>query len=274
MALPLIAMGVAAVAPIIADLIGRAMSAGDREKAQRILEKAYADFGPDILKTPGVADLTPHLDTSRMATARADPEAIAAQRSALAQLQRRSTASPDDIELRAGVDAATRAANQQARGQNEALRNEMQSRGMGNTGTEYALRSQANADAADRASAGGFQAAFSADRSALDALKGFGGLSTTMRGQSFDEEARRATAADDLARWNEENRAQGNQMAFQNRLAGTTARANAGANLANAHLGNAAQIQNTASNIGQGVGAAGGQFGMYLDSQRKKYGGR
>lgn len=258
------------IAPLIGELIGNALGAGDRAKAQAILEKAYASYGPDILKAPGVAELTPHLDTSAMANVHADPTAIAAQQSALTRLMRYGEQGPDNIEFRAQMDAATRAANQQAAGQNEALRNEMQARGRGNTGAEYANRALANQQAAERASAGGFQAAMGADQRALAALASGAGLASTIRGQSFDEGAARARASDALAQFNELGRVSGNQQHFANQMGINAAQANAGANLANSYMGNAAQVANTATNIGQGIGQGAATLGNYWDSQRKK----
>jgi len=259
------------LAPLIGQLIGNALGAGDREKAQHILENAYNQFGPDILKAPGVAELTPHLDTSAMANVHADPNAMAAEQSALTRMMRYGEQGPDNIEFRAQMNAATNAANQQAAGQNAALRNEMQARGRGNSGAEYAARALENQSAADRAASGGFAAAQSADERALSALAQGSGLASRIRGESFGEGAARANAADDLARWNEMGRVQGAEQAYQNRLGGAQAQAGAGANLANYYTGNAAQVQQMGTNIGQGVGQGVATVGNYLDEQRKKY---
>jgi hypothetical protein len=259
------------LAPLIGQLIGNALGSGDREKAQRILEDAYNQYGPDVLKAPGIAELTPHLDTSAMAGVHADPTAIAAEQSALTRLMRYGEQGPDNIEFRAQMDAATRAANQQAAGQNEALRNEMQARGRGNTGAEYATRALANQQAAERASAGGFAAARSADERALQALAQGSGLASRIRGESFDEGAQRARASDDLAKWNELGRVGGQQQVLANQMGINAAKSNAGANLANVYTGNAANVANTATNIGQGIGQAGAAVGNYFDEQRKRY---
>jgi hypothetical protein len=257
-------------APLIGQLIGNALGQGDRDKAQKILENAYNQFGPDILKAPGVKELTPHLDTSAMANVHADPSSIAAEQSALTRLMRYGEQGPDNIEFRAQQDAANRGANQQAAAQNAMLRNEMQARGRGNSGAEYAARALENQSAAERASAGGFAAAQSADERALQALATGSGLASRIRGESFGEAATKANAADDFAKWNEEGRVHGAQAAYDNRLRGAVAQSNAGANLANYYTGNAANVQNMATNIGQGVGQGAAELGNYFDSQRKK----
>lgn len=264
-------------APIIGDLIGGALASGDKEKAQRILEQAVAQYGPDMLRAPGIRELTPHLDTSAMAVAMADPESQAAQRSALARLGRYGQPGADDLEFRASMDAATRGANQQAASQNALLRNEMQARGRGNTGAEYAARALANQQAAERGSAGAFQAGAEQSRRALQALQGYGNLATTMRGQSFDEAAQRARAADELARSNELWRVGGQQQAFANQMGINQARTGAMGNLANAYAGKAADTQNQFANYGQAAGQVAGVVGNYLDdpSRQPRYpGGR
>lgn len=271
MAVPVIPiiMAVAALAPVVADLIGKALSAGDTDKAKQLADEAIRRFD---LKPPDIAAMTAKLEKSAMAEARADPESIATQRSALASLRRYGQASPDDIELRAGVDAAKRAADQQAAGQNQALLREMQARGRGNTGAEYAVRALGNQQASERAAAGGFQAAADSKRSALQALQATGGLASTMRGQSFDEEARRAQASDDLARFNEESRADAVRQDWANRFGLAGAQSDVGFRGSNIYAGRAADTQETARNVGQGVGQAAGAFGnYYMDTQRERY---
>lgn len=269
----LVGAGIGFFAPLIGQLIGNALGAGDREKAQRILETAYNNFGPDILKAPGVAELTPHLDTSAMANVHADPNAMAAEQSALTRLMRYGEQGPDNIEFRAQMNAATNAANQQAAGQNAALRNEMQARGRGNSGAEYAARALENQSAAERAASGGFAAAQSADERALSALAQGSGLASRIRGESFGEGAARADAEDAKARFNELGRVGGQQQAFDNRFRGAVAQGNAGANLANSYLGNAAQVQQMGGDIGAGIGKEAVAAGKYWDSQRQKYPG-
>lgn len=272
-----IGAGVGFFAPLIAQLIGNALGQGDRDKAQAILQKAYDSYGPDILKAPGVAELTPHLDTSAMASVTSDPNAQAAQQNALTRLMRYGEQGPDNIEFRAQQDAANRGANQQAAGQNGLLRNEMQARGMGNSGAEYATRALGNQQASERAAAGGFAAAESADQRALGALASGASLAGNIRNQSFGEAATRAGAEDMKNRFNELGRVQGVSQHFANQMGINAAQANAGANLAGMYMGNAAQTANTAANIGQGIGqgaaAAGNQWDeeqRYWDAQRKK----
>lgn len=265
-----IIMAVAALAPVVGDLIGKALSSGDTAKAQQLAQQAIQRYN---IKPPDIAAMTAHLQSSQLAQAKADPESIAAQRGALASLKRYGEADPNDIELRAGTDAAARAANQQASGQNLALEREMQSRGMGNSGTEYATRALGNQAAAERSAAGGFAAAADSKRNALQSLQAYGGLAGEMRGQSFNEAATTGAAADATARFNEENRVKGAEMDWQNRFG--LAGAQAGADMAGANFynGTADKTQQQWQGYGQGVGqAAGALGGAYLDSQRKKPG--
>lgn len=261
-------MAVAFLAPIVGDLIGKALASGDKAKAQQLANDAIQKYN---IKPPDIQAVTAHLQSSQLAGATADPGSVAAQRGALASLKNYGQG-PDNIQFRAGMNAATSAANQQAAGQNGLLRNEMQARGMGNSGTEYANRALENQASSERAASGGFQAAAEGNRSALQALQQYGGLATTMRGQSFGEEATRASAADELARFNEENRVKGAQTDWQNRFGLAGAQAGADQYGASFYGGQAAQTENTAANIGQGVGQAAGAVGGYYDGQRKKYG--
>lgn len=256
------------LAPIIGDLIGRALASGDREKAQKYMDDALAQYGPEILKQPGLAELTPHLPPSQLATAQADPQAKAAQSQALTELQRLSRG--DNIEFRGAMNEAEQAANQQARAQQGAVQQQMAARGMSGSGVDYALRQQAGQDAANRAATHGFNAAAEGRRQALEALKGSGALASTIRGQSWGEQRDVASAADEINRLNELGRAGAVQQGLDNRLRVAGARAGALGNAANVAQGNAAGTQQQWGNYGQGVGLGAGGFAQHLQDEQQR----
>lgn len=258
-----IGAGIGFLAPIVANLIGNALSAGDRAKAQEYMDQALALYGPDILKAPELAALTPHLGPSAVESVYADPQSVALQRQAAMDLQRMSR--PDNLEFRAAMNDAESAANQQANAQQGAIQQRLQARGMGGSGVDFALQQQAGQDAANRSAASGFGAAAEGRRQALQAMKDYGQLSTTMRGQSFDEGVTRGRARDRVAEFNEAGRVAGQQQAYENRLAGANAYAGALGNAANVAGGHATQTQQTFGNIGQGAGQGLGAFAQYMN---------
>lgn len=261
-------MAVAALAPVVGDAIGRALSSGDTERAQQLADDAIRRFN---IKPPDIEAMTAHIAKTEMAGVRADPTAIAAEQSALARLMRYGEQGPQNIEFRAQMDAATRGANQQAAAQNALLRNEMQARGRGGSGAEFALRGLANQGAAERAAQGGFQGALAADQRALAALSQGSGLAGRIRSQSFEEVSRRAEAADALARYNEDARVRGQLLNFQNQMGLAGAQSNAAMQGANIYAGKAAQTQEQFRGYGTGAGqAAAAGAGYMMDQQKKK----
>lgn len=262
--------GIGFLAPIIGDLIGQALGSGDKERARQLMDQAVAQFGPDILKAPEIAALTPHLGPAAVSSVYADPQAVAAQRQALQDLQRASR--PDNLEFRAATNDAEQFANQQAGAQQGAIQQQLQARGLGGSGVDFALRQQAGSNAANRSASQGFGAAVEGRRQALQSLKDYGSMAGQMRGQSFGEGVTRAGATDEVARFNEAGRVAGAQQDFQNRLGLAGARAGVYGNAANVANGQAAQTQQQWGNYGQGVGQAAGVLGEFVSGQgeRKK----
>lgn len=270
-AIPLISGAISILGPIIGDAIGRALGAGDREKAQKLMDDAVRQYGPDILKAPGIAELTPHLGPSQVANTYADAADVAAQREALQELRRASQ--PDNLEYRAAINQAEADANQQAGAQEGAIRQQMQARGLGGSGVDFALRQAAGSNAANRAAGGAFSAAVEGRRQALDSLKNYGTLATTMRGQGFGEGVQRGQAADRVAELNEAGRVAGQQQAFNNQMGLATARSNVYGNAANVANGQAAQTQAQWGNYGAGVGQGAASIGQAMtDEERRKKG--
>lgn len=253
------------VAPIIADLIGKALGAGDREQADKYMQQAIAQFGPDVLKAPEISQLTPHLGPSAFAGAESDPVARAAQQTALQKFGERSD--PNNLSFRAAANPAEMQANQQAGAQEGAIRQQMQARGLGGSGVDFALRQQAGSNAANRSAAQGFEGAMEGQRQANTALGQYAGLAGTMRGQSWQETSDKARAADEVNRFNEMGRVAGHQQNFQNQMGLAGARANAYEKGARYASGKADATQQTWDNYGQGAGQAGGAIAQYSQGQ-------
>lgn len=260
-----IGAGVGFVAPIIADLIGRALGSGDREKADQLMQQAIAQFGPDVLKAPEIAQLTPHLGPSAFAGAESDPTARAAQQQALQKFG--ALTDPNNLQFRAAANQAEMQANQQAGAQEGAIRQQMQARGLGGSGVDFALRQQAASSAANRSAAQGFEGAMAGQQQAQNALGQYAGLASTIRGQSWDEASRRAAAADEVNRFNEMGRVAGTQQDFQNRMGLAGARAGAYEKGAGYAAGKANATQQQWDQYGQAAGQAAGAIGQFAQGQ-------
>lgn len=260
-----IGAGIGFLAPIVAGWIGDALASGDKQKARDLMQQVVDEYGPEALKVPELAALTPHLGPSKMESVYADPRAVQAQVEALNEMQRASRA--DNLEFRAAANAAEDFANQQAGAQQGAIQQQLQARGMGGSGVDFALRQQAGQNAANRAAQQGFSAAMEGRRQALDSLQNYGSMAERMRGQSFGEGAARANAADAVAKFNEMGRVAGSQQDFENRFGVTRAKTGAMGQQAGYLAGEAAQTRQDARDMGAGVGQAAGAVGQFFNSQ-------
>jgi hypothetical protein len=91
------------------------------------------------------------------------------------------------------------------RGNRQAIAADAARRGMGGSGFEVASQLQAQQSGADRDSSNRLKIASDAQDRALQAIMGAGELGTKYRGQDFNEQAQKATAADAINRFNTSN---------------------------------------------------------------------
>lgn len=253
--------GIQAVASIVGYFLGQ----GDRDTARRLMDEAsrqYPEQVPQLERM--VAEKVP---ASAMASLNTAPEQ-AAQREALAGLGRVANQGADNIEFRGAAAAAEQQAAQARRAANASVLQQMQARGMGGSGMEFAARQQAASDSANSAAAQGFQGAAEGRRQALSALQGYGQMAGQMRGQSAQEQEARARAADEVERFNAMGRERTQaynlalpQQDFGNRMALGGARAGALTRQAGYLSGQAGQTADAWSQIGQGASQAANAIG-------------
>ena len=184
----------------------------ERESRERIRQE---NMGLWDELTGGVPSRLYEEEQSDAALAAADPEAIAAQKHALSELQRMGAGHYSDID-RARQERALRRNAQQERSQREAALSRLQSQGMGQSGVSALAALQAQQGAANRSSDEAMNIEALAQQRALQAMQGAGGMAGQMRGQSFDERYRRGTAMDDWRRRNTDRRNQHQQQRFEN----------------------------------------------------------
>lgn len=314
----------AVAAPIVGGIIGNEMSRGDRDAARSASARALQavidlGFPPETAKQVVLDQykqaglLTPELetqisvDTSKVAGIQEDPALKERQMSALNLIAQRATG---------GLNAEDRAKfnelrNQQAKEQQakqQQIIQQYQMRGMGGSGAELAAALAESQSGANQASEQGdrlaAQSSAAAREAALQALQGSGSI----RQQDFDVNRTRATAEDEMNRFNVQNqiaqqarnvgaknqaqqynlsaaqRAQDanvqqlNQERLRMRQAEGTdwdRQANRAAMVSNALSGQANQLNNTAaqtsgmySGIGSGIGAGLGAYQNQQNSDR------
>lgn len=180
------------------------MQAGETKKAQEVIDKAIADYGPEA--EGAIADyMAQDLELSKVRAETEAPEAVAAQREALRRMQQVAAGgyTPEEEAALRNIQSQTAA---QAAAQQASLMEQFQRRGTLDSGAQMAMAQQAGQAAANRAGMQGLETAANAQRRAFQAMQGLGGLGTSVRGQAYGEAERRAAAEDEKRRFEANSR--------------------------------------------------------------------
>jgi hypothetical protein len=178
----------------IGSVLGASGNVQSAEQARRDIERAIELYGPEAAQA--ILQQRPEL-----AGVFADPEAVAAQRTALQRMQQIGEKGYT-VEEQAALnqirsDEAARAAGEQA-----ALRSQFAQRGVGGSGAELAQQMISAQGQAQRESQRGLDVAANAQRRAFQALQNQGALAGQMRTTGFAEAETRARAEDERRKFN------------------------------------------------------------------------
>jgi hypothetical protein len=182
----------------VSQLVGMFMNAGEADKARDVIEQAVAEYGPEaygiIERELGGPSALEGLNAATEA-----PEAVAAQRNALRQLQQVSEKgyTPEEEAAIRQIQAETAAT---AASQRAATQEAFARRGIRGGGAERVAAFQGASQAANRAAQQGLDVAAQAQRRAFQAMQAQGNLGTNVRGQAYGEAERRAQASDEARR--------------------------------------------------------------------------
>lgn len=127
--------------------------------------------------------------------------------------QNRALGELEDIGYEGGLRLQDKAALQDSmlesqvrdRANREGIASEMSRRGLGGSGFEVASRLQGQQATGDREAANSLKVAAGAQDRALQSIMGAGDLATKYRGQDFNEQAQKASAADRINQFNTQN---------------------------------------------------------------------
>lgn len=173
-------------------------------------------------------------EKSKLLDIKVPQEFIDAQKDVLSRLDEVSKQGYTVIE-RAAIQKALDQAQTRARGETEAIKSDLQSRGMYNTGQEAVMRSMAQQAAANQGSQAALDVEAQALARAMQALKDRGSMATQLNQQSFDQQKAVAAAQDAINQFNA-------QMATQVSMANAAGQNQVG--IANAQLSQAADFKN------------------------------
>jgi hypothetical protein len=182
-------------AALVGSILAQGMNDADTAKALRDAVKQYKPEAlaqvDEYLKQP--------LAISSVRAENEAPEAVAAQRNALARLQQVSEKgyTPEEEAAIRQIQAETAAT---AASQRAATQEAFARRGISGGGAERVAAFQAASQAANRAGQQGLDVAAQAQRRAFQAMQAQGNLGTNVRGQAYGEAERRAQALDEKNR--------------------------------------------------------------------------
>lgn len=238
-----------AIAGIATNVMGMMASAGDKAKAQAAMQAAVDAINqvgapPDVAqqiileKFQSAGILTPEIEqtitqgVSQVSKITENEATKQKQLSALDIIAQRAGGGLT-AEDKAAINQAKQQVEQQAQGQQEQIKQEMQQRGMGGSGAELAARLSGSQAQTSRLSSAADQIAAQASANALNAAGQEGSLAGNIRGQDFGVAQAKASAADVVNQFNTQN-----AIARQQRNVASENQAQA------ANLGNAQNISN------------------------------
>jgi hypothetical protein len=182
-------------AALVGSIIAQGMNDADTADA---LRDAVAKYKPEALAQVE-EELRRPLAISALRAETEAPEAVAAQRNALARLQQVTEQgyTPEEEAAIRQIQAETAAT---AASQRAATQEAFARRGIRGGGAERVAAFQGASQAANRAAQQGLDVAAQAQRRAFQAMQAQGNLGTNVRGQAYGEAERRAMALDEKNR--------------------------------------------------------------------------
>lgn len=211
------------IGAIVGGEIGAQKAKGDYARSEALREEALKQFRE--LYAPSIdeqklnygnysygGDFEPEreglveLGNTEMDGISLDPATRDAQMAALEQLIGYSQNPEATAMDRAQMAGVLSEANRSARGQRDAVMQNMKQRGLAGSGMELVAQMQANQAASDQANQQGMNLAATAQQRALDALYGSANLGGQIRSQDYDQKKDRAKAQDAINAFNAQNR--------------------------------------------------------------------
>ncbi len=144
-------------------------------------------------------------DPSQFQNIVTDTQQKASQMRALSSLEDIGNSGGLRLQDKAGLQESMMDAQVKDRAQRQGIAAEMQRKGAGGSGFEVAAQLQGQQGTADRMATNSLKTAGMAQDRALQAIMGSGDLATKYRGQDFNEQAQKASAADRINMFNTNN---------------------------------------------------------------------
>lgn len=242
------------VAPILGDLIGKALSAGDQEEAERLYELAAKQYD----MTP--EQLAPHLGPSELASYREDPQLRQSQMSALDMYGEGAREGLSAVD-RADLNDIREQTSRRSRAGREGVLASYRRKGALSPGMELQAQLDAQQDGVEDAHRGGLQVAAQGQKRRESALDSFARLAGGVRDQDHGQAARLAESNDLIKRFNATNSMQGRMWLADRKAGADRARGDLKA-------GRATATQDLYGGVGAGVGEGFAAGAGYVENQK------
>ncbi len=254
-------MDYGALIQAVLGVVGEFANAGKQQEAEALLQSLRTRF--EGIQLPNLKEIqAQQLGKSAFDDIHTDPALEQAQNDALGQLGDVSKTGLADIDV-ANMNRIANQVNRRQKAGMAGIESDMAARGQQGTGLDYGLRAQAVSDANQRLSEEGQNAQATGLDRRFKAMLGRGEMAGKMRGQSFDEQSKKAEAADLIARLNAASRDKAQyynaglgQQNFNNQIQKTGAIANPTNALAGFKVAQGQDTRSGLSTYGAALGKA------------------
>ena len=229
-----------ALGGVASGVIGQLLAQGKIAEAEAQLKSGLANIKDQQVGPSAMRDIQD------------DPATRDAQMRALQQISQVASQGGMTATDKAQLNDIEDASNANEQGNRQAVLQSMMARGAGGSGMDLAAQLSNEQGSANQASRQGLNVASMAQQRALAAMSQMGALGGSVRGQDFNQASAKAQATDAI-----------NQFNSNQAMRAQESRTAQGNNIANVALGQAAQIANSGSTVGQGLTQAGGSIANY-----------
>lgn len=259
-----IGLGVQATGNVIGEV-----QAGDDEAAKRAILRRIIEQYENLPEPELEAIQAELLGPSQAGQVRGDPAMREAQLNVLNKLRGIEDAGGMTLEDRAAYNQTLgQAARQESAGRAQ-IRNQMQARGVANSGADLAMQLQNQQASAERANQAGLDMAGQAQKRYLQSILGRGQAAGQMRGQDFGEQMQAAQARDAFAKYNADamnranyyNKAERPNQMYKNSLSRLEGMTGGQTNQAKSYAADAQNTRNSWGSLGVAAREAVKEFG-------------
>ncbi len=202
-----------------------------------VLKELHPELYAQVVKLNPELETAVNLGPSAMDGISTNPAMRQAQLNALSKMQQIGDEGGMNLSDKASLNNIMNESNAQAKGQQDAIMQNMAARGMSGSGMEMVQRQMAAQNASNQAANAGLNVAAQAQQRALQAIMQSGQLGGQMQSQDFGQQAQKANAQDAISKFNAQNQQNILSQNVQSKNQSQQWNANQSQNIANQNVG-------------------------------------